>query len=73
MINKYKPVIQCNPGGLLYHISPPTSLLKTSSRKCKAIYIGLLVVSKIVDKFILMDIEGKILNGIFHFNRLKHI
>ena len=35
--------------------------------------MGMLGVYKIYDKFknINMDIEGHILNGIFHFNRLK--
>ena len=39
------------------------------------IYVGPLEVYKIMDRFqyILMDIEGKILNGIFNFNRLKQI
>ena len=58
---------------LVYLISPQTSLLKTSSRKLNNIYIGPLVVYKIMDTFqcILRDIEGKILNGIFNFNGLK--
>ena len=45
-------------------------LLKTGSRKIKFIFTEPLVVYKILDKFqyIFMDIEGKILNAIFHFN-----
>ena len=37
------------------------------------IYIGPLVIHKVIYKFhyTLLDIEGKILNNIFHFNRLK--
>ena len=66
-MNQYKP------GDLVYIILPQTSLYETNSRKYKVIYIGLLFVYKIIDKFhyILMDIEGKILNSIFHFNHLK--
>ena len=39
------------------------------------IYIETLIVYKVLDKFqhILTNIEGKILNGLFNFNRLtKH-
>ena len=73
MIKKDKPMNQYKPRDLVYLISPQTSLHKTSSRKFKVMYIGPLVVYKIIEKiqYILMDIEGKILNGIFHFNCLK--
>ena len=66
-MNQYKP------GDLVYLILHQTSLLKTRSRKFKVIYIGPSVVYKIIDNFqyILMDIESKILNGIFYFNCLK--
>ena len=64
---------QYKSGDLVYLISPQKSLLKTSLRKFKVIYIEPLVVDKIKDQvqYIVMDIEGKILNGIFHFNRLQ--
>ena len=66
-MNQYKP------GDLVYLISLQMPLLKTGSRKTKVIYIGPLVVYKIIDKFqyILMDDKGTILNGIFHCNFLK--
>ena len=62
-------------GDLVYLISPQMSLPKTSSRKSKVIYIGPLIVYKIIDTshHILLDTEVKILNGIFHFNRLKQV
>ena len=65
-MNQYKPY-------LVYLISPHTTLFKTSSRKFTVIYIGPLVMYRIIDKFqyILMNIEGKILNGTLHLNRLK--
>ena len=66
-MNQYKPE------DLVCLTSPKTSLLKTSSRKFKVIYIEPLVVCMIREKsqYILMDIKGKILNDIFHFNCLK--
>ena len=51
----------------MYLISTQTSLHKTSSMGIRT-----LVVYKIIDKsqYILMDIEDKTLNGIFHLTRL---
>ena len=58
---------------LAYLISPQTSLLKSSNRAFRFIYIGPPVEYKTIDEFqyIMMEIECKILNGILHFNRLK--
>ena len=39
----------CEPGDLVLLISPQTSLLKTSGRKFRAIFVGPLVVYKITD------------------------
>ena len=67
-------MVQYKPVDLVYLISPPTSLLKTSSRKLYTVfYIGPLVVYKIMNNFqyILLAIEGKIMNGILNVNRLK--
>ena len=57
----------------MYLISPQTLLLKTSIRKFRDIYLGLLAVYKTKDKFqyILIEFDGKILNDIFYFNRIK--
>ena len=64
---------QYKPRDLVNLISPHTFLLKANNRNFKVDYIGSLVVYKIIDKFqyILRYIEGKVLNGIFSFNRLK--
>ena len=66
MRNKDKPMTQYKPGDIVHLISLQSSLIKTCSRKFRLIYIRPLVVYRIIDKFkyILMDIEGKILNGI---------
>ena len=73
MINMDKPIAQYKPGDFVYLILSLTCLLKTSGRKFKVIYIGPLVEYKIKDEiqYILMDIEGELLNGIFHFIRIK--
>ena len=57
---------QYKRGDLVHLISCQISLLETSSRKFRVIYIWPLVVYKIRGKFqyILIDIEGEILNGI---------
>ena len=75
MINNNMPMTQYKPGDLVYPISLQTSLCITRSRKIKAIYIKPLPVYKIIDnlQYVLMDIESKILNGIFHFNRHKQV
>ena len=76
MINKDKSKTQYKPEVLVYLILHKTSLLKTSSRKFKAIYIGPLEVNKVIDKFqyFWMDNEGKILNVVFNLIELsKHI
>ena len=57
----------------MYIISPLTSQLRTSSRKVTIRYIGPLVIYKIVDphNYLLMTLDGKILRGLFEFERLK--
>ena len=57
----------------MYLISPETYLLKTRSRRYKVIHTGPFVIYIILENFQYMSIsiEGKILSGIFHFNRLK--
>ena len=58
-------MIQSRPD-LVYLILPWTFLHKNSSGKFRIVYNGPLVVHKIMDNFqyILMDIGGKIMNGI---------
>ena len=73
MINKNCKDVQYNSGDLVYIISPLTSQLRTSSRKVAIKYVGPLVIYKIVDphNYLLMTLDGKILRGLFEFERLK--
>ena len=73
MANKDKPMTQHKQGNFEYLISPQAFLLKTSSRRFTIMYMAPPVVYTIIGKFksILIDIKRKILNSIFHFNRLK--
>ena len=73
MINKNCKDFQYNSGDLVYIISPLTSQLRTNSRKVTIKYVGLLVIYKIVDphNYLLMMLDGKMLRGLFEFERLK--
>ena len=73
MINKNHEDFQYTSGDLVYIISPLTSQLRTSSRKVTLKYVGPLVVYKIVDphNYLLMTLDGKILQGLFEFERKK--
>ena len=64
---------QYTSGDLVYIISPLTSQLSTSSRKVTIKYVGPLVVYKIVDpqNYLLITLDGKILQGLFEFERIK--
>ena len=73
MINKDRGNFQYNGGDLVYIISPLTSQLKTNSWKIALRYVGPVVVYKIVDphNYLLMNLDGIILKGIFKHERLK--
>ena len=73
MINNNCKDYQYNSGDLVYIISPLTSQLRTNSRKVTIKYVGPLVVYKIVDphNYLLMTLDGKILRGLFEFERIK--
>ena len=73
MINKNCEDFQYNSRDLVYIISPLTSQLRTNSRKVTIKYIGPLVICKIVHShnYLLMTLDGKILRGLFKFERLK--
>ena len=73
MINKSCEDLQYNSGDLVYIISPLTSQLRTSSRKVTIKYVGPLVIYKIVDphNYLSMTLDGKILRGLFEFERLQ--
>ena len=59
LLNKNREFFQYNNGDLVYLTSPLTSQLRTSSRKFGIIYMGPLVIYKIVDphNYLLMTIE----------------
>ena len=73
MMNKDRMFFQYNSGYLVYIISPLTSQLQMVSRKIMIKYVGPVVVYKIIDphKYLLMTLDGKILQGFFEHKRLK--
>ena len=73
MINKDRENFQYNGGDLVYIISPLTSQLRTNSWKIAIKCVGLVVVYKIIGpcNYLLMTLDGKILQGIFKYKRLK--
>ena len=75
MINKNHEDCQYLSGDLVYILSPLTSRLRTNSRKVTIKYVGPLVVYKIVDphNYLLMTLDGKILGGLFEFERIKPV
>ena len=73
MINKDRAFFQYNSGDLVYIISPLTSQLCTASRKVMIKYVGPVVIYKIIDphSYLLMTLDGKILQGLFEHKILK--
>ena len=62
-------------GQLVYLLAPSAATLRTKTRKCRADFVGPLVVNKTLDQthYILNDLQGRILIGVFHINRLKKV
>ena len=73
MINKDLGFFQYKSGDLIYIISPLTSQLCTASHKVDIMYVGPVVIYKIIDphNYLLMILDGKILRGLFEHERLK--
>ena len=73
MINKDRENFQYRGGHLVYIISPLTSQLRTISWKIAIKYVGPVVVYTIIDphNYLLMTLDGKILQGIYEHVRLK--
>ena len=71
MINKDRMLFQYNSGDVVYIISHLTSQLRTASRKVMIKYVGPVVVYKIIDlhNYLLMTLDGKILQGLFEHER----
>ena len=62
-------------GQLVYLLAPSAATLRTKTMKCRADFVGPLVVNKALDPthYILNDLQGRILIGVFHINRLKKV
>lgn len=60
-------------GQLVYLLAPSAASLQTDTRKCRADYVGPLVINKVLDEthYILNDLESRVLCGVYHINRLK--
>ena len=60
-------------GRLVYLLAPSAASLQTNTLKCRADYVGPLVINKMLDAthYILNDLEGHVLCGVYHVNRLK--
>ena len=73
LINKDRELFQYNSKDLVYIICHLTSQLRTASRKIAIKYVGPLVIYKIVDphNYLLMTLDGKLLQGLFEHERLK--
>ena len=73
LINKDRGFFQYNSGDLVYIMSPLTGQLRTTSRKIAIKNIGPLVIYKVVDphNYLLMTLDGKLLQGLFEHERLK--
>ena len=72
MKNKDGMFFQYNSGDLVYIISPLTNQLQMASGKIMIKYVGPVVIYKITDphNYLLMTLDGKILQGLFEHNRL---
>ena len=73
LLNKDREYFQHNSGDCVYLISPLTGQLRTASRKIMVKYVGPLVVYKIIDlhNYLLMTLDGKLLQGLFEHERIK--
>ena len=65
--NKYRE------GALVYLNAPSASSLKTNTLKFKSDYCGPLYIKNMLgtDKTILSSLDGRVLHGVYHINRLK--
>ena len=73
LLNKDCEFFQYSSKDLVYLISPLMSQLRTASRKIMVKYVGPLVVYKIIDpyNYLLMTLDGKLLQGLFEHERIK--
>ena len=73
LLNKDCEFFQYNSRDLVYLILPLMSQLRTASRKIMVKYVGPLAVYKIIDphNYLLMTLDGKLLQGLFEHKRFK--
>ena len=72
-LNDPTPPETFQEGQLVYLLAPSAASLRTNTKKCRADYIGPLVINKCLDPthYILNDLQGRVLIGVYHINRLK--
>ena len=60
-------------GQLVYLLVPSAVSLQTNTKKCHTDFVGPLVINRVLDEthYILSDLEGHILCGVYHSRRLK--
>ena len=60
-------------GQLVYLLAPSAVSLQTNTKKCHADFVGPLVINRVLDEthYILSDLEGCVLCGVYHSKRLK--
>ena len=60
-------------GQLVYLLAPSAATLRTNTQKCRADFIGPLVINKALDSihYTINDLQGRILISVYHINRLK--
>ena len=73
MINSNRNFFHYNSGDLVYIISLLTIQLRSCSMNIAIKYIGPLLIYKIIDphNYLLMTLDGKILRGLFEYEKLK--
>ena len=60
-------------GQLVYLFAPSTVSLQTNTKKCHTDFVSPLVINRVLDEthYILSDLQGRILCGVYHVRRLK--
>ena len=60
-------------GQLVYLLAPSAVSLQTNTKKCHTDFVGPLVINRVLDKthYIISDLEGCVLCGVYHSKRLK--
>ena len=58
---------------MVYLLAPSAVSLQTNTKKCCADFFGPLVINRVLDEthYILSDLKGRILCGVYHVRRLK--